>query len=538
MSKAIRLSLVTFATALLLAQLTALRAAESKPNILVILADDLGWGDLGCYPKGKAWGPEAYVATPQIDRLAASGARCTDGYATCMVCSPSRAGLLSGRYNERFGWYGFNEAHAGIPRDIPLLPEAMHAAGYATGMVGKWHVGLPRGRRPLERGFDRFFGFHGGQHDYFEPNIGDPVVGVPNAPDAYILDQDEPVDRINYLTDEFTDRALAFMRTTHDAGRPFFLYLAYNTPHPPMQSRWEDLEPYAKQRPRGRFNSRDIARAMIGNLDTNVGRLTAWLRDSGIARDTLVIFTSDNGGADDGPGRVTQHDGGLRGRKGYFYEGGIRIPYIVTWPDHVPAGSVYRQAVSHLDIYPTALAAAGVPDGKRPAHLDGVDLLPFLAGTRSDAPHAQLFWSLENRNVKWAVREGRWKLVNDDTNPTFKQLELQPHFQTQLFDLEGDPFEQHDLAAAHPNRVTSLRRAMAQFHASMKPNLYTSEVAAATEAMLAQRKKNPMLDSIPRSDGAPGHWIGGGAELRNDPEKWKQRIAPPDRSWRANAADD
>ena len=497
---------------------TGFQGLEKKPNIIVILADDLGWGDLGCYPKGAAWGDEAMIATPHLDRLAAGGARCTAGYASHMVCAPSRAGLLTGRYQQRFGWFGFVESNVGIPRDIKLLPQTMREAGYATGMVGKWHVGYPRGFTPLDRGFERFFGFLGGEHDYFESNIGQPTDPVPNAPDAWILDQDKPVNRVAYLTDEFTDRALEFMRGAHAAQRPFFLYLPYNTPHPPMQSRWEDLQSFAQQRPYGKFTERDLARAMIVRLDECVGRLIAWLQDSGMADNTLIIFTSDNGGADDGPGHVTQHNGGLRGRKGYFYEGGIRIPFILNWPGRVPAGLVYQQPVSQLDIYPTALAAAGVPVGEYPQHLDGVDLLPFLTGQRSDGPHTRLFWSCENRSVKWAVREGRWKLVNDDTVPTIKQRSGHPKFQTQLFDLEADPFERHDLAAAQPERVATLQQAMAEFHATMRPTIYTAADRATHEAELTERAKHPELQSLPRADGAPGHWIGAGAKERSAKE--------------------
>jgi arylsulfatase A-like enzyme len=494
-------------------------AERPQPNVIVILTDDLGWGDLGCYPKGGAWGDEAVVATPNLDRLAASGARFTDAYATGMVCSPSRAGLMSGRYQQTFGWYGFVENNAGIPANIKLLPQALREAGYATGMIGKWHTGYYRGFTPLDRGFDRFFGFLGGQHDYFDANLGSAAETVANAPDGWILDQDKPVENVVYLTDEFTDRALEFMRGAHAAQRPFFLYLSYNTPHPPLQSTWEELEPLAKQRTNGRFTSRDIARAMIMRLDSNIARLTAWLEESGIASDTLIVFSSDNGGHDDGPGNVVQHNGGLRARKGYFYEGGIRVPFLVSWPGRVPAGLVYRQPVSHLDIYPTVLAAAGVSSGKWPEKLDGVNLLPFLSGEQAGAPHERLFWSLETRGIKWAVRQGRWKLVNDDTVPSIDQRLGKPKFQTQLFDLESDPFEEHDLAVENPELVSSLKKEMAEFHASMKPTIYTTAVKASYEAMMVERKKNPALDSLPRTDGAPGHWIGAGAKDRLEKEK-------------------
>jgi arylsulfatase A-like enzyme len=329
------------------------------------------------------------------------------------------------------------------------------------------------------------------------------------------LDQGKPVQQISYLTDEFTDQALEFMRSARESKRPFFLYLAYNAPHPPLQSGWTDLEPFAQERRNGKFTSRDLARAMIVRLDDQVGRLMAWLRETGLAENSLVIFSSDNGGHDDGPGHVVQHNGGLRGRKGYFYEGGIRVPFLVTWPTHVPAGLVYGQPVSQLDIYPTVLAAAGIPKSQIPPQLDGVDLLPFLLGQKRESPHPELFWSLENRNVKWAVRAGRWKLVNDDTIPTLDQHLNHPVFRTQLYDLEADPLEQHDLANSQPERLAALKREMDAFHSSMQPSIYTADAKTAHEAELAERDKNPSLKSLPRTDGAPGHWIGGGAKERS-----------------------
>jgi arylsulfatase A-like enzyme len=392
------------------APLASASAAESAPNILLILADDLGWGDLGRYPKGSAWGDEARTATPHLDRLAERGILCTDAYATGMVCCPSRAGLMSGRYQTHLGYYSFGESNAPFP-SVKLMPEALRELGYATIMSGKWHVSTAPGSWPQDRGFDHFFGFLGGQHDYFDPSLGQPFTPVENSPDAPILDDGMPAASLTYLTADLTDRAIKHMEGARERRRPFFTYLAYNAPHPPLQALWSDLEPYARAREDGRFNSRDIARAMLAALDRDIGRLLDWLEKSGLDRDTLIVFSSDNGGHDDGPGRVVQHNGGLRGRKGYLFEGGIRVPLLISWPAGLPAGRTYREPVSQLDLYPTFLAAAGAkpPDWQ----LDGVNLLPHLCGHTSAAPHERLFWSMGDIKRNWAVREGPWKLVRE-----------------------------------------------------------------------------------------------------------------------------
>lgn len=477
-------------------------AAKPQPNIILILADDLGWGDLGCYPKGKAWGEQAYIKTPNLDKLAASGVRCTDGYASHMVCAPSRAGMLSGRYQHRIGFYQFAETAVGLPKNVKLLPETLRDAGYATGLIGKWHLGYPKGKQPLDRGFERFFGFLGGQHEYYLANMGEAMFHAHNAPDGFIFDQEKPVREIAYLTDELTDKAMAFMGSAADAKRPFFLYLAYNAPHPPMQARWEDLAPFANRK--GEYTYRDLTRAMIVRMDEQVGRVMEWLRRKGLEEETLIVFSSDNGGHDDGPANCVQHNGGLRGRKGYFFEGGIRVPFIVRWPSKLPSGKVYTQPVSQLDIYPTVLAAAAIQ--QRPADLDGVNLLPFLSGKDSGSPHQRLYWAEQNRNAKWAVREGKWKLVREDFKPSIDQKKGPPQFKVGLFDLEADPFEKQDLAAQQPDRVRAMTELMHTFHASMKPSVFTEKEREAQSAREKERGRNPALKDWPLLHGAPGHW--------------------------------
>jgi arylsulfatase A-like enzyme len=486
-------------------------AAENRPNILLILADDLGWGDLGCYPKGSAWGDDAYTPTPHLDRLAARGLLCTDAYATGMVCCPSRAGLLSGRYQTHLGYYSFPHSTAPFPK-VKLIPEALRELGYTTRMCGKWHLSTAQGSLPQDRGFDHFFGILGGQHDYFDPLLGQPFTPVDNSPDAPVLDEGKPATALTYLTHDLTERALAYMEDAHTQKRPFFTYLAYTAPHPPLQALWSDLEPFARLRKNGRFTSRDIARAMIQAMDRDIGRLLDWLETKRADQNTLIVFSSDNGGHDDGPGNVVQHNGGLRGRKGYFFEGGIRVPLLISWPGVLPAGRTYRQPVSHLDLYPTFLAAAGAAPPSWP--MDGVNLLPHLRGETLTPPHKRLFWSMGDIGLNWAVREGPWKLVRERKVPAPGSKSPGSALETRLYHLEDDPHEQHDEAAAQPEIVRHLKQEIEAFHHLVQPSIETEEVKTRHRQLLDSRRANPALNSLPRVDGAPGHWIGPGAAER------------------------
>lgn len=495
---------------LLLAAAPLWAAENAKPNIILIVADDLGWGDIGAYPKGAAWGDETKVVTPNIDKLATTGVMCTQGYTTGMVCAPSRAALLAGQNQQRFGYYGFEDTVPPFPADLKLLPQALKDAGYRTGMIGKWHVSSGKNSQPLDKGFDRFFGFLGGQHDYYQPNVGEVMHGIGRAKDAYIYDQKEPVKEIKYLTDEFTDRAIDFMG--QKSGEPFFLYLPYNTPHPPMQVPWEYLQKYAE--PDGTYSSRAIAQACIENMDFNVGRIVQWLEEKGLKENTLIVFTSDNGGSDGGPGRMLQHNGGLKGRKGTWYEGGIRVAYILNWPAGLPHGEVYKKAVSQLDFYPTFLAAAGGDQSVKTQKLDGVNLLPFLNGKDTAAPHQQFFWCVGN-DTAWAVRDGDWKLVREDADPTTiggkYRGEAPRQYTLQLYNVEADPNESKDLLKENPEKVAQLEKQMADARSTwMKPSIATDEIVAEWKAMLAEREKNtPDLNIANSPSGSPGHWKGG-----------------------------
>lgn len=405
-------------------------AGRRKPNIIVILADDLGYADLGCQGCKD-------VATPNIDSLAKGGVRFTDGYVSCPVCSPTRAGLLTGRYQTRFG-LEFNPgpvraapANFGLPLSEKTIADWLKAEGYATGIVGKWHLGYKPPYVPTKRGFDEFFGFLGGSHRYFSASgkSADPIRrGM------------EPVEESQYLTDAFTREAVAFIER-HSPG-PFFLYLPYNAVHMPLQATADRLQRYAGI---GDKKRRTFA-AMLAALDEGVGAVLTKLRDLGLERDTLIFFLSDNGG----PTRHnTSRNDPLRGYKGQVLEGGIRVPFLAQWKGRLPAGKVYCYPVSSLDILPTAVAAAGgtVP---RDVRLDGVNLLPYLTGDKKRPPHDMLFWRFGNQ---YAVRAGKWKLVKQGNRPV------------RLFDLASDVGEKNDLAAKMPEKVKELEAAYASWNA-------------------------------------------------------------------------
>jgi len=407
-----------------------------KPNIIVILADDLGYADLGCQGCRD-------IPTPHIDSLAANGIRFTDGYANHPVCSPSRAGLLSGRYQHRFGFEHnsgperYAAPNFGLPRDELTIAERLKKLEYATGMVGKWHVGFSEGLRPHERGFDYHYGFLSGAHTYLPENYG-------GYPDRLVRNGVPVEDEHEYLTDAFARESVAFIERAKDA--PFLLYLAFNAVHAPLEATkaYEDLFPKITDPKRRTYA------AMTAAMDDAVGRVLAKLRDYGLEENTLIFFYSDNGGPTP---QTTSSNAPLRGYKGQVLEGGIRVPFLVQWKGTLPAGVVYPHMIMGFDVHATALAAAG---GGMPADkpLDGVNLLPFLTGKQEGAPHERLLWRSGQQS---AVRDGDWKLV---------QVRGQ---QPQLYDLKDDIGESRDMAREKPELLRQLQSAYAEWDRQMMP---------------------------------------------------------------------
>lgn len=362
--------------------------ASSGPNVILILADDLGFADVGFQGARD-------FATPNIDRLAASGIRFTSGYVSHPFCSPSRAGLLTGRYQHRFGHIHNPKFRAGegLPLAETLLPEMLGQAGYVSGIVGKWHLGDAPQFRPRERGFDEFFGLLGGGHDYFKSEGSDArEYLIPLSANG----EEVPVD--GYLTEQLSGAALDFVR--RHSERPFFLYLSYNAPHGPLQAPPALMERVKSiEEPR-----RQTYAAMVTSLDDGVGDLLDLIEQLELAERTLIFFLSDNGGPT--PANASDNTP-LRGTKGTVYEGGVRVPFVISWPGTLASGERYDPPVSALDIFPTTLAAAGVD---LPPNLDGVDLLPFLTGMTEATPHQELFW-YSRYGAQYAVRTPDRKFV-------------------------------------------------------------------------------------------------------------------------------
>ncbi|MDY3555031.1 sulfatase [Gemmata sp. JC717] len=406
-----------------------LRAAD-KPNVIVIVGDDMGYADVGAHGCKD-------IPTPNLDALAKAGTRFTSGYVSGPYCSPTRAGLLTGRYQTRFG-HEFNGAgpNVGLPVTETTIADRMKAAGYATGWVGKWHLGAADKFHPQKRGFDEAFGFLGGAHAYF-PDQGKSDTVLRGTKDA---------NETEYLTDAFGREAVTFV--DQNKAKPFFLYLAFNAVHTPMHATDARLK---------RFEGiKDVQRrtyaAMMVAMDEAVGKLVTKLRDEKLEQNTLVFFFSDNGGP---TMKGTTINGSvntpLRGSKRTTLEGGVRVPFFVTWPARLPAGRVSDVPVIQLDVLPTVLAAAGVaakPDWK----LDGVDLLPHLTGHAKTAPHDALYWRF---GAQMAVRKGDWKLVKYDAavdNGTGTTA-------ARLYNLADDIGETTDLAAKRPEKVQELQAA-------------------------------------------------------------------------------
>lgn len=424
-------------------------SAEPRPNIILIFADDLGYGDTGCYG-GKL------APTPHIDRLAAGGVRCTDGYVTAPVCAPSRCGIMTGAYNQRFGmqWNDDRQKYV-IPTAHRLMPEALRAAGYHTGQIGKWNI--PRDEKAT---FDETYAVMDWEGDYF-PGADGKYFGVDN-PEQHasakvqgVWGPERPEDE--YLTDRLGRHAVEFIEK--NKGRPFFLYLAFNAVHTPLHAKKSDQAHFAhiKEEPLRMYA------AMVASLDENVGRVLDTLNANGLEQNTLVAFTSDNGPAK-GPVKVWREEwpaeillgsaGPLNGHKAQFLEGGFREPYILRWPAKLEAGLTYSRPVSTMDLYPTFCAAAGapVPVG---TELDGVNLLPFLSGETKADPHAILFWKNGDYG---AAREGDWKLLLNPWEP-----------RVQLFNLKDDIGESRDLATERRDVAERLRKAWADWSAELPP---------------------------------------------------------------------
>jgi arylsulfatase A-like enzyme len=444
----------------LLAIAAGAQAKPDAPNLVIILADDLGYKDVG-------FNGCTDIPTPHIDQIAAQGVKFTDGYVSYPVCGPSRAGLLTGRYQDRFGFttnptIDPTNPTAGIPLEEENIAEVLRKVRYSSAIIGKWHMGTHEVHHPLNRGFDHFFGFLSGGHNYFpsQYTLND-LSEVNRKWDWYrtrLIKDRERVDvQGDYLTDILSDAAVTFIDSKVRGDQPFLLYLAYNAPHTPLQA----TEKYLNRFPQIENKSRRTYAAMVSSLDDGVGRVLEALRRHGIEENTLVVFLSDNGGPLKKGQPAFTDNGALAKGKGSLFEGGVRVPFAMQWKGTLPAGQVYTNPVISLDIMATITALADVEIAvERP--LDGVNLIPHLTGPETQPPHDQLFWrKFENNGI--STRKGSMKLVSD---------ERRERDNYELFDLSRDIGERQNLRSLNPEQAEQLIKDCENWNAGLKDRFF------------------------------------------------------------------
>ena len=449
-----KLQLVMFA--LLVSSCTQQTAPKKQdarlPNIIIVLTDDQGFQDVG-------FNGSTDILTPNIDQLAAQGIVFSNGYVSHPYCSPSRAGLLTGRYQQRFGHehnvpFDPEDASMGTPATEIFLPQKMKAAGYNTYAIGKWHLGNHPSLLPHNRGFDKWFGFSGGNMNFW---------GFPQNKDRMHIqrnDQRIAASDLTYLTDDFTQEALANIKNNGDT--PFFMFLSYNAPHSPDHATLEYLNKTAHIE----YGKRSVYGAMIAGIDKGVGQLVALLTDMNIRDNTMIVFLSDNGGRLD-----AVNNGPYRGHKGMLFEGGIRVPFAISWPAKLPKGKTYNEPMISLDLFATCMGAAGI-EVHETDKLDGINLIPLLSENTTQKRERTLYWRVAN-GEEYAIRKGNFKLIKS----AYKN-------KTMLFDLEQDRQEIKDISSDHPEVVAQLL------------TLYQSWNAG----LAAPRWTDPHLDNVKKEE--------------------------------------
>ncbi|MEC8222035.1 MAG: sulfatase-like hydrolase/transferase [Bacteroidota bacterium] len=375
---------------------------NKPPNVIVIISDDQGYADVGFHGSNE-------IFTPNIDRIAKNGVVFSEGYVSYAVCSPSRAGLITGRYQNRFGYsrnilLAPNDSLMGLPLSEQTLPDVLNNVDYKTKAIGKWHLGAHKSLVPEKRGFDEFFGFLIGGHRYFPEDLTlNDLTEARRQMDGYITkiyDNGKRIDTKKYLTEELSDNAVKFIEDNSD--NPFFLYLSYNAPHTPLQATTKDLE----RNKHINIEKRQTYAAMVSSMDDGIGLILDKLEQKNIFENTIVFFFSDNGGvewynfSDNGP---------LRGIKGDFFEGGIRVPFAMQWPNKIEPGTIYDKPIIALDIFAT-VASAAKADKHIKNEIDGVNLIPYLSGNKPGSPHEYLYWKNPDKDID-VIRDDRYKYL-------------------------------------------------------------------------------------------------------------------------------
>ncbi|MGC6430020.1 MAG: sulfatase-like hydrolase/transferase [Jejuia sp.] len=399
----------------------------SKPNIILVLTDDQGWADVG-------FNGCTDIPTPNLDRMANEGVVFSNGYVTHPYCSPSRAGIMTGRYQARFGhdcnmpYKEDNDDTVGTPLSEKMISEALKEQGYRTSAIGKWHLGDHPNLYPTEQGFDHWFGFPGGGMNYW---------GIPKDPSHMVYRNGTPVpeEELTYLTNDFTQEAINFI--TKKDEKPFFMYLAYNAPHAPDHA----TKQYLESTKHIEYAGRSVYGALVNGVDHCMGKIDSTLVANNIKDNTIIVYLSDNGG------RATYADNRpYRGHKGQIFEGGIKVPFFMRWPEAIKAEQIYDNPIIALDLFPTFLAAAGGDITNEP-QLEGKNLLPYIKNELDEAPHDMLFWRSVG-GFEYGVRKGKYKLYKS----AYKDKLL-------LFDLEADSYERNDIAENYPEIVAELNGA-------------------------------------------------------------------------------
>lgn len=454
----------------LLVCFSTLKIVAQKTNIVFLFADDAGYHDFG-FQGSKTF------KTPNLDNLASEGMVFKEAYTTAAVCGPSRAGLLTGMYQQRFGIEENNVpgymSHSskligdemGLPLHLKTIADYLHPLGYKSMVLGKWHLGNADKYHPLARGFDEFYGFRGGARSFFPLTQKAAFEKPENKMEYGFGNYQEPK---KYLTDAIADEACDFM--DRNQKKPFFMYVSFNAVHTPMQATKEDLA-----KVKGLTGKRKILAAMTIAMDRACGQILDKLKELGLEENTLVVFSNDNGGPD---GSMTCNYP-LSGCKSNHLEGGIRVPFVMKYPTIIKPASVYKESISLLDMLPTFVNVAG-GDASKIKGLDGVDLIPFITNKNKENPHEMLFWKKENRGV---IRKGDWKMLRFPDRPA------------ELYNIAKDKAESNNLAYKYPEKVREMFKLLWNWESELERPLWQLKRVYETNAMKRMdEKRTPILD--------------------------------------------
>ena len=441
-------SLLFVSTCLLLASSLSAESeaasADEKPNIIILYADDAGFADFGFQPNAR---PDMKKLTPNIDSIAKKGARFTNAYMSGCVCSPSRAGMMTGRYQGRFGHDnnippGYMDG--GLPKTETFGAKRLQKLGYKTGIIGKWHLGYPEGYQPNDRGFDWFYGCLQGSRPYFP---------MPRpTPHRVFLENKKPTEEKGYTTDRIGDGACRFIKENKAA--PFFLFVSFTAPHGPLQAKESDLKLLGEIKNERRRKYAGLVKAM----DDNVGRILKTVQEAGIEKNTLIIFTNDNGGQT----LTGANNFPLKGKKGTLWEGGTRVPMCMQWPAKIAKGSVIDDPVISLDFLPTFVEMSGAKvDGDW--KLDGRSIHGLIGGTVEELPSRTLYWRQHGSKGNIACRSGKWKMVFNRSTRDAKP---------ELYDLSKDISEANNLAEKNPEQLASMMKQVTEWEKELKEPLW------------------------------------------------------------------